>query len=317
MQSIQTGCVFDLAKVKPFKDLAAYRSFSIRLLKESLTKEALKREKSPFRGEPLKLWGSVEGVSYCSDKTGNLFLENLPERKIWNKLLIKLNEYRHTQVLNADIRSARQENIFKPKRDWMENNVQLYGFPNSKVLEISLPHSEFSETLKKSPLFQEVLWISEIELTDGDPLSGKADAVVLLESLDRSADPEALLRNSVASLKKGGLLFSTSLVASGFDFITLEDKNAYLIPPDRTNCFTLNTLQKVLENAGCQLLEVSTPGLLDVAVVKAHREYRDDIPLSPFERQLLEWDEEKTLLFQNFLQQVHLSSYARLAARKI
>lgn len=316
MQSIQTGCAFDLEQVKPLGDLEVYRRFSIGLLREALEKGGKKREVFPFSRGELKCWGSVDSMVYLSDAAGNLFLESLPEKGLWKALWAELNEYRHTHVLNRSLRATRQETIFEPKRDWIENSLELHGLTRPKVLEISLPHSEFSETLRKSSLFQEILWCDELDLTDNPPFSGAADAAVLLESLDRSADPESLLRNALASLKKGGLLFVTGLVASGFDFTVLGEKNAYLIPPDRTNCFTLSTLQEVLRRAGCQLLEVSTPGLLDVAVVKAHWKHRHDIAFSPFEKCLLESNEEQALLFQNFLQQACYSSYARLIARK-
>src|SRR3989338_2660212 len=139
----------------------------------------------------------------------------------------------------------------------------------------------------------------------------------LLESLDRVDDPVALLHAVHQRLVPGGLLFVTALVASGFDMAVLGLRNLYLYPPDRTNCFTLQGLQSVLERAGFGLLEVSTPGVLDLEIVQAHRRQDPALALSAFEEQLLAVDQETREAFQAFLQQQRLSSFARLVARKL
>src|SRR5262249_47893754 len=113
-----------------------------------------------------------------------------------------------------------------------------------------------------------------------------------------------------------GLLFLTSLVSSGFDFTVLGLKNHYLYPPDRANCFSLDGLKKLVMQAGFKLIEVSTPGVLDVEIVQAHRKHAPDLPLSDFERGILDSDEETRMAFQTFLQQRGRSSFARIVGRK-
>ena len=142
-------------------------------------------------------------------------------------------------------------------------------------------------------------------------------AAVLLESLDRISDPLALVRKVHAQLASGGLLFVTALVSSGFDVEVLGLRNLYLYPPDRTNCFSLQGLSALLMNAGFALLEVSTPGVLDVDIVRAHVERDQSIPLSSFERRLLQSKPETQEAFQMFLQQQALSSFARIVAQKL
>ena len=97
---------------------------------------------------------------------------------------------------------------------------------------------------------------------------------------------------------------------------TLGVRNLYLCPPDRTNCFSLQGLSALLRQAGFALLEVSTPGVLDVEIVQAHVRRNPSLALSVFERQLLEASEETRTAFQTFLQQQGLSSFARIVGRK-
>jgi hypothetical protein len=141
------------------------------------------------------------------------------------------------------------------------------------------------------------------------------DAVVLLESLDRAADPMALLRNVSGSMRKGGLLFVTALVSSGFDISALGLKNLYIYPPDRANCFSLGGLVKLIEKAGFVPVETSTPGVLDVEIVGAHVLHVPSLSLCSFERQILDSEPEKREAFQTFLQENLMSSFARIVAR--
>jgi hypothetical protein len=71
-----------------------------------------------------------------------------------------------------------------------------------------------------------------------------------------------------------------------------------------------------LTRAGFTLLEVSTPGVLDVEIVQAHLRHDPSLPLSAFERQLLAADVETHAAFQSFLQEHGMSSFARIVGRK-
>jgi hypothetical protein len=111
-------------------------------------------------------------------------------------------------------------------------------------------------------------------------------------------------------------LFITALVRSGFDFAALGTHNLYLYPPDRANCFSLDGLERLLSDAGCSLIEVSTPGVLDVEIVRAHLAHDPSLPISSFERQLVTGDEDTRRAFQAFLQENKRSSFARVLAQK-
>jgi hypothetical protein len=155
-----------------------------------------------------------------------------------------------------------------------------------------------------------------------DVVSGKAStgkpsqAAVLLESLDHVNDPQKLIEAVHQRLAKDGLVFVTALVASGFDMTVLGFENLYLCPPDRTNIFTLGGLEKFLQRAGFNLVEVSTPGVLDVEIVQAHLAQAAKVSLSPFERQVMSSEADVKQAFQSFLQKGGLSSFARIVARK-
>ena len=191
--------------------------------------------------------------------------------------------------------------------------------PRPVILEVVTGSSDFTGLLKESGSFADVLTMDAMELVNGSDVraeGSRGEAAAVLESLDRAYDPVALLRGVVNRLVDGGLLFVTALVSSGFDMAALGLHNLYLYPPDRANCFSLQGLSTVLRRVGLTLLEVSTPGVLDVEIVRAHLQQDPSIALSMFERQLLASGAQTYEAFQAFLQQQGLSSFARIVARK-
>lgn len=317
MQSIQTGHPFFLSSVKPLEGLLRYRDYCLAAMQKALSQGSRRRLLSPLDNEKLKPWGKIGTLDYlqCA-KTGSLFLAELPEAQVWGALLKEVNDYRN-QGFHADIAKTRLENVYQPKRDWIKNTLRLQGVACHHLLELAVPPSPLTALLQEEREFKAVTVLDETSFLLGkEKANAFFDAIVLLESLDRAYDPLALLEQTAASLKKGGLIFVTALVSSGFDFTLLGADNAYLYPPDRTNCFSLIGLRQILTRAGFRLLEVSTPGVLDVEVVQAHLRHKIGLSLSRFEERLLSSDPETQSAFQGFLQRCNLSSFARLVGKK-
>lgn len=317
MQSIQTSHLFGLSQVKPLDGILSYRAFCLEAVKKALKNPAVRRKISPVDGEPLQKWGEVGGLEYLCSAGGSLFLADLPSSEVWGRLLSEVCDSRHSsKTFHANITESRLKNVFEPKLHWIQNAIRLQNLPRPRLLEVTTPPSEFTNLLKQAPMFADVLSVNETDFLIGKENVEAVEAAVLLESLDRVSDPELLLKRAAVSLKKGGLVFITALVASGFDAALLGKENAYLFPPDRANFFSLNDLKQMVSRAGFQLLEVSTPGVLDVEVAKSHWARRPNLELSVFERSLLTADAETQQAFQDFLQQSNLSSFARMVGLK-
>lgn len=318
MQSIQTSHLFSLSSVKPLEGLLRYRDYCLQATKKAFATGTKRRGFSPIDGSPLELCGEIEGLEYvrCS-KTGSLFLADLPAADVWSQLLLEMSQYRHSpNAFHTDITKSRQENVFEPKLQWIQNTLRLHEMSRSRILEMTSPPSDFTRLLQERGDVEEVCLVNEMECVAGNVSHEKKDAAIFLESLDRVNDPVGLLKETSKCLRKGGLLFVTALVASGFDMTLLGLKNAYLYPPDRANCFTLEGLKQIITNAGFHLKEVSTPGMLDVEIVKSHLAHHVAVPLSSFEKQLLASGDETQAAFQAFLQQSNMSSFARIVATK-
>lgn len=310
--------MFPLSSVKPREGLRDYRSFCLEATRKAIQASPCRRERSPVSGATLAPAGDVEGLEYarCPD-TGSLFLATVAAPPVWADLLRQVSQRRHVPSgVYREIAQSRAENVYAPKLDWIHNTLLLQGIHRARLLEVVTPPSDFSSLLAGSELFEKVVTLDEMALRSGAEAGERVDAVVLLESLDRIDDPVALLSAVSALLVDGGLIFVTSLVASGFDMALLGRRNFYLYPPDRANCFSRQGLETLIAQSGFALLEVSTPGVLDVQIVEAHLGDDPAVPLSAFERQLLDAPAEARAAFQGFLQQHGMSSFARIAGRK-
>lgn len=323
MRSIQTQFTFPLSSVKPLEGLMGYRAFCLEATRRALADGAPhRRERSPVTGAPLETAGTVGGMEYlrCPD-TGSVLLAELPPPERWARLLEEVTRFRHSpQAFHAGLAQSRTDHVYEPKLEWIQDALRLQGVERPRLLEVVTPPSDFTALLRESGTFAEVLAVPEMALAHEESAAGDGptpmEAAVLLESLDRVDDPAALLRAVARRLADGGMLFVTALVRSGFDMAVLGLRNLYLCPPDRTNCFSLAGLSSLVQQAGFTLLEVSTPGVLDVEIVRAHLAQDPSLPLSPFEREVLDDDEETQAAFQTFLQQRGLSSFARIVGRK-
>lgn len=322
MRTVQTGSAVPLAAVKPLEGLISYRAYCLEQTRAALAGgSVVRRNTSPIDGAPLEPFGTVDGLDYrrCP-RTGSLFLAQVAQPAAWAALLGTVVRYRHSpRAFHAGIAQSRTDTVYAPKLEWIEHTLRLHERRRPRVLEITTAPSDFTRLLEESGLCSTVVPLDEMALmasSASSPDAPRGEAAVLLESLDRVPDPAALLGHVVERLTPGGLIFATGLVASGFDVAVLGIRNLYLYPPDRTNCFTLTGLEALVTRAGLSLVEVSTPGMLDVEIVQAHVRRDPSVTLSAFERQLVDVDAEARESVQAFLQQQGLSSFARLVARK-
>lgn len=328
MRVIRSGLHFSLASVKPIEELRGYREACLEATRAAVAQSGRVRERSPADGGPLERTGEVGGLTYvrCIG-TGSLFLEQVAEPAAWKRLLTQASEQRYApEGIHRKIERSRYETVYGPKLEWIEDVLRFERLRWPAIMEVVTPPSVFTPLLHASEHLGNVTTVAEMDLLDtvrsGTQPGGNASqysevqAAVLLESLDRVDDPQALLRAVHRLLRPEALLFVTAVVCSGFDVSVLGAQHLYIFPPDRTNCFTMSALKDLLERTGFDLLEASTPGILDVEILRAHLGLEPPPQVPPFERALAEADEETRADFQAFLQQHQLSSFARLVGRK-
>lgn len=252
-------------------------------------------------------------------------------RKYFNES--KAVEFWYSNIVKKTLK-GRVVHQSKPRAMWIANLTEEY-FQNPQVFVAINPIAHgFLEEIDKLNLFKTKILanphisISELlngkkgfEILDGNLIEGSneidANAVSALGIIDRVFDPEKSLKEARSLLLDGGLLFLTTSTISGFDLQVLWENSKSIFPPDRINLLSIEGLTLLLEKSGFEIIELSTPGQLDVELVKNAIQKNKDIELPRFISYLLRNREENAhRSFQEFLQQFKLSSHVRIAARK-
>ena len=142
-----------------------------------------------------------------------------------------------------------------------------------------------------------------------------ADLLTCFEVLEHVTDSAEFLAGLRRCLKPGGILLATTLTVSGFDIQVLWERAKAVYPPHHANLLSLAGYRRLFERCGFDLVELSTPGELDVDIVRNSLADEPLLPVSRFERLLSAAPEDVRRSFQDFLKRQGMSSHLRVVAR--
>ncbi len=208
--------------------------------------------------------------------------------------------------------------LWKEFLGWVEVRSFRFMQRNRKlnVVDVGNRFLGYSEAIRRSPLCGVYeLRDSILRVESGYVPMGQADIVFYLDQMQQEMHPEERLRGMRGALKEDGLLFLGTRAGSGFDVLTLRERNRKLYPYEHILLPSRRGLVGLLEVCGYEVLEITTPGVMDVRYVMDSREELDG--REEFVRSMLE-DADPVLLqeFQRFLQKSGLSSFVCIIARK-
>ncbi len=142
----------------------------------------------------------------------------------------------------------------------------------------------------------------------------KADVVLYMNQLQHETNPTETLKKLRNELKTEGLLILNTRLGSGFDILTLKGNMDSVFPYEHIMLPSRKGLEMILEEAGYELLEITTPGTRDMESVLRNKERIEESNF--FVKYLLQTADKATLAdFQQFLQKSGLSSFAQVVAR--
>jgi hypothetical protein len=257
-------------------------------------------------------------VSPCPSSEDILrFYEDAPAEKYWRNHLSKIAE------------DKREQKIILPRIEWMLESAQEYLFSTPKAAAF-LYSSELGYAKYVSQKINSVYFIRPFVSEDSlasypslnilpslDELPELVDMISLNETLDHLPETSDFLAKVNRALKPGGLCFITSILSSGINILLLREHASNIFPPDRLNIFSVEGLNQLFRKFDFEVLEFSTPGILDMEMLHHAIQRQPDLPELRFVRYLLKnRNELEQKAFQEFLQASLMSSYGRILLRK-
>jgi SAM-dependent methyltransferase len=207
--------------------------------------------------------------------------------------------------------------LWESQIGWIEGRVSRYlGNKKYKVVDWGSRAVGWLEILQTSSFVHELSVREPLPpVTESMGFDGRAEIVLLIDVLQREIHPQKLLEKVAQILKPGGLLIAACRSGSGFDVLTLRESSESIFPLDHILLPSPKGMGLLFAQAGLDMLELTTPGLLDMQYVQNAGER---IPNDQyFLRYILEQGD--TLLLermQGFLQRNNLSSHLRCVARR-
>ncbi|MDX1929813.1 MAG: class I SAM-dependent methyltransferase [Pirellulaceae bacterium] len=228
---------------------------------------------------------------------------------------------------------VRRTQIFRPRADKLLELCDRYAQRTDTLLEIGAAFGTFCCEVRERKKFNRIVaveptptlamtcrgrklevierFVEQIEECDF------ADVVAAFEVVEHLFAPRAFIKRCKKLLRPGGLLVVTCPNVMGFDVATLGVRSG-TFDHEHLNYFHPASLALAARIEGLAVLEVLTPGQLDVDIVRRKCLTGDyDVTDQPFLRTVLldQW-EALGSVFQQFLADNQLSSHMWLVAQR-
>lgn len=237
----------------------------------------------------------------------------------------RATKYR-VEHFQRDTAEARRKHLLRSLANWMGRIVDEHGQSdarsfadlgtNSTVLFDEIQRLELFDTLytvNPLPGLEEEFKTQNIEVVEESLLNARA--ITALQQIENQFSPFDFLKSAGDMLSINGLLFFTTRTISGFDLQLLWDKTPYIFVPEHLNLLSLEGIDHLVHRAGLDIIELSTPGQLDLELTIQATKADPSIELPSFIEYLIDHrDDLAHSDFQAFLQKHRLSSHVRVAA---
>jgi SAM-dependent methyltransferase len=228
----------------------------------------------------------------------------------------------------AEVRESRNRELYRKRAASIAEIAAKYGVSFRRILEIGGGMGEMSVFIDEVMNYEEYLIVEPQPIISPYPkvrvinstienldLSGQADLVLAYELIEHIVDPDILLEKVIENLSPGGLFILSTPGSGGYDFTILGEK-ARAVGYDHVSLYNVDSLSLLLKRHGFEIIEISTPGSLDIPMIKLawdNGEFQtDDTELIA----LLEGDEQQREAFQAQLRESKRSSHLICIARK-
>lgn len=217
---------------------------------------------------------------------GTLYQTPRPPREAFSAFYRDSASSRYwAEVFFPAVAEARREKIFKPRVARLRQWCAERGVPVRRLMDVGAGYGIFLDEWRRcdpaveavavepsSHLAQECrakgLMVVEEVAENVTDMDGCADLVTCVEVLEHVHDPLAFVLSLTRLVRPGGILFVSTLSIDGFDLQVLWDRSTQISPPHHINFLSIEGFRRLFARAGLVDVDISTPGQLDVDIVR-------------------------------------------------
>lgn len=225
----------------------------------------------------------------------------------------------------------RREMLWKPKAKLIDDLLKKFSKDVEMIIDIGGGYGVFMEEYLKINNLKHLIiepskFLSSIcreknlnvkerflEDIEKSELPDAQKAYVSFELFEHLHNPKKFLETLYSLMYKDDLFIFTTLSGMGIDIQTLWEDSKSISPPMHLNFFNPKSVSILLESLGFEVLEVSTPGQLDINIMENNIDKLKD----RFWKNILEYstDVEKNNM-QKFIVDQKLSSHMMITCKK-
>jgi len=267
----------------------------------------------------------------CED-CQTIFINPRPSQVLLNNFYENSECIKHWKNIFKETESIRRKEIFVSRAQTVVELAKKFHNDFKLLVDVGAGFGTFCEEIKKYDVFKKIVAIEpshdlaevcrsknlEIQETFIEHTKLKNVSVLTnFELIEHLFNPKDFVVACKESLNKNGLFIITTPNVKGFDMITLGKQASSFQGPNHLNYFHPKSITILLERAGFEVLEILTPGKLDVEIVRKNvltgNLNLDDYPF--LKRIFLEDWNTLGSNFQKFLIDNKLSSHMWIVAK--
>jgi 2-polyprenyl-3-methyl-5-hydroxy-6-metoxy-1,4-benzoquinol methylase len=230
-----------------------------------------------------------------------------------------------------DTADSRRKKLWEPKAKMIFDIMNQYSSGNNTVVDIGAGFGIFCEEIKRISkvdviAIEPVNELAEIcrnknlnvvekflqDVSDQD-LTSSPKTFVSFELIEHLYDPRSFFSYIYNLMNSGDILIFTTLSGAGVDIQALWENHNSVSPPHHLNFFNPSSIKILLNKVGFKVLEVTTPGKLDLDILLNNQELIKDNFWKTFIKQSTEQDRDK---WQSFISSSGHSSHMMICCQK-
>jgi len=267
--------------------------------------------------------------SYCK----TFYVNPRPDKKSLNRYYTesKSTKFWATTFYKATEKN-RREKIWKPKAQLIYDKIIQYGKETQTIIDIGGGYGIFIEEFNKISSLTHLIiepshdlaqicrnkklvvvekFLEDLDVTD---LYEGSKTFVSFELFEHLLSPKLFLEILHKVMNINDIFIFTTLNGMGVDIQSLWEDSKSISPPMHLNFFNPKSVEKLLNRIGFDVIEVSTPGKLDISILENNINKIKD----RFWKNFIDYStENEKNKMQNIIRDNLLSSHMMIVCRKV